>query len=283
MGVMERGKNNFSQSLFENQRSYNFYFYKLLELSISMFEWVNLPESVDARFIETCLFDNGCAVWFYDDVMGNLCLRCAIGAPLNVYDIPTNRRAYANNGFSRQLNQNDSVIVYNNLLHLPSHNDILMFANRLWNLDRIIDVNANAQKTPLIIQCDETQRLTLLNLYKKYDGNAPIIFADKSLKLDDFKCVKTDAPYIADKIYSLKKNIWNEALTSLGISNFDMEKKEHLITDEISVEMGDIMSARFSRLAARKQACEKINNMFGLNIDCRYRGKEVVDNEQIYN
>ena len=59
-----------------NDMSYLQYYNKLTELSVSMFEWVNLPDTMDARFLELALFYDGHAVVFKDEVMGMLGLRC---------------------------------------------------------------------------------------------------------------------------------------------------------------------------------------------------------------
>ena len=110
-----------------------------------------------------------------------------------------------------------------------------------------------------------------LNLYKEYDGNTPVIKGTKGLDLNGFTVLKTDAPYVADKLYQLKTEIWNEALTYLGISNVNTTKKERLVTDEVIRNMGGTIASRYSRLEMRRQACEKINDMFGLEITCNYR------------
>ena len=175
------------------------------------------------------------------------------------------------NGYSKDLNNKDSVIIWNNALHKNSMLDVQMFAKRLYNLDRAVDVNANAQKTPILIVCEESQRLTFENLYKEYQGNAPVIKGDKGLNPDAFKVLKTDAPFVADKLYQLKVQIWNEALTFLGISNINVTKKERLITDEVTRNLGAIIANRYSRLNARREACKQINRMFGLDIWCDYR------------
>ena len=148
---------------------------------------------------------------------------------------------------------------------------VKIYSKRLYNLDRIIDVNANAQKTPVLLQGSEMQRLTLLNLYKEYDGNAPVIFGDKNLDINGLKCITTEAPYVADKIYTLKTQIWNEALTYLGISNLNIQKKERLVSDEVIRNQGGTIASRYSRLQARRNACEEINKMFGLEIEVDYR------------
>ena len=280
---MGRRKTNFEESLAMNNYTHMQYAYRLMELSTSMFEWKNLPEGVDERFLEMVLFTDGHAVFFKDDELGDyLALQCLINGKLNVYRIPINRRAFAVNGYQKQLTDKDSVIIFNNMLHTNSWLDVKMFAKRLYNLDRIIDVNANAQKTPILIKGNEQQRLTLNNLYKEYDGNAPVIFADKSLDMNALQVLSTQAPYVADKIYQLKTQIWNEALTYLGISNVSFQKRERMVSDEVTRSQGGTVASRYSRLNARRQACEQINKMFGLNIECDFRedyqfSEEVID------
>lgn len=261
----------FCESAYMNNRTYIQYYNRLTELALSMFEWKGLPDTVDPRFLEMCLFGEGMAVFFQDDVLGFLCLQCTITGKLNVYRIPINRRAYAVNGYQRELDDTNSVIIFNNYLHTNSMLDVEMFSKRLYNLDRAIDVNANAQKTPIIIQCDENQRLTMKNLYKEYEGNAPFIFGTKALDTTGLKVLQTGAPYVADKLYQLKTQIWNEALTYLGISNINTQKKERMITDEVTRNQGGVVASRYSRLESRRQACNQINKMFGLDIWCDYR------------
>lgn len=268
---MARKRSNFTESALANNRSYGYYFRYLTELAVSMFEWENLPDTVDSRFLELTLYNDGQAIFFEDEVMGFLALQNITNGRLNVYRIPMGRRAYAVNGYQKVLDENNSVIIYNNALRTGCARDIARFASRLWNLDQIIDVNANAQKTPLLIQGTMQQRLTLLNLYKEYDGNSPVIFGDKNLDINALKVLQTEAPYVADRIYQLKTNIWNEAITYLGVPAVNYEKRERLLQDEVVRNMGGTIASRYSRLNARKQACDMINDMFGLNISVKYR------------
>lgn len=268
---MSRKRTFFGDSSRNNRYTYTQYMERLIDLSVSMFDWVNVPDTIDTRFLELTLFHDGQAVFFKDEELGFLCLQSAINGRFNVYRIPVRRRAYAVNGYQRDLTDKDSVLVWNNLIHSNSVIEVRNFAQRLYNLDRIIDVNVNAQKTPVMIQATEQQRLTLLNLYKAYDGNAPFIFGDKNLDLSGIKAISTGAPYLADKLYELKTEIWNEALTYLGISNVNIRKKERLITDEVNRLQGGTIASRYSRLQARRQACEEINRMFDLDIWVNYR------------
>lgn len=262
----------FDNSAVLNNLTYKQYLDRLTELAISMFEWKNLPSSVDPRYLELHLFETGCMVYFDDDVLGNLCLDCISSGRLGVYGDPVLRRAYSGyNNYQKMLKESNSVIIWNNYLHTNSILDIKMFAKRLYNLDRIIDINANAQKTPVLVQGTEKQRLTLLNLYKEFEGNAPFIFGDKNLDLNALKVLQTGAPYVCDKLYQLKTQIWNEALTYLGISNINIQKKERLITDEVTRNQGGTIASRYSRLESRREAVKKINDMFGTNIEVNYR------------
>lgn len=270
---MGKPKNSqFDQSLKNNMWSYNLYYERLMELSISMFEWVNMPETVDARYLELMLFKDGQVVFFKDEAIGELALQVAGNGKYNIYGIPKKRRAYGNNGYqNNSLNEKNSVIIFNNMLHTNSMLPVMDYAEKLYDLDRAIIVNAKAQKTPVLITCEEKQRLTMKNVYMQYDGNTPFIFGESSLDPKSLQVLKTDAPYVANQLYELKTEIWNEALTYLGISNTNLQKKERMLQDEVVRNQGGTIASRYSRLIERRNACEKINEMFGLNIQCNYR------------
>lgn len=299
---MARKKTLFDESLERNNRTYGFYLDRLAELSVSSFEWINLPSSIDPRFLEMVLFTNGSIVFFKDEDLQQiktglsdamtedgtyLALPVAMNGRWNVYNVPTNRRAYASNGYNKELTENDSVIIFNNMIRTNSEQVCRKYAKQLYDLDRTIEVNCKAQKTPVLIQCDEPQRLTMLNLYKEYDGNQPYIFGYKNLDLNAIKVLKTDAPFVAPQLYELKTKIWNEALTYLGISNMSYQKKERLLTDEVDRTQGGTIASRYSRLNTRKEACNKINEMFNLNVDVKFKdsfdeGGEEEEDEQVY-
>lgn len=272
---MGKRKTNYDESLLGNTATYGQYLRVLSELAVSMFEWKNVPDSVDVRYLEMQLFLSGIAVWFKDEELENkpqLCLSCLPSGNFDVYGYPSRRTAYSRyNGYNKTLSSSDSVIIYNNFLRTPSITDCMIYAKRLYNLDRIIDVNANAQKTPILVRATEKQRLSLLNVYKEFDGNSPVIFGDNDLDPSALRAVVTNAPFVSDKIYALKTQYWNEALTRLGISNINTQKKERLITDEVTRNQGGVVASRYSRLESRRTAANKINQMFGTSITVEYR------------
>lgn len=256
-----------------NNQTYLMYYNRLKELALNLFKWINLPETIDERYLELTLYDQGQAVFFRDDVLGYLALQCAAGGKLNVYRVPTQREVITETEYHAHLNENDSVLIYNNYLRIAEAPTIEQYAYRLYEIARAIDVNIRQQKTPLIIRCAESQRLSMKNLYMQYDGNEPFIFGDKSLDLDGVKVLNTNAPFIADKLQVLKRQIWNEALTYIGIENANSEKRERLVTDEVTSNLGGVYAQRLTRLNARKQACKQINVMFGLDIDVKFRSE----------
>lgn len=268
---MGKRRTNEDDGIINASTSFLKYYEHLKELSTVMFEWKNLPETVDPRFLEMCLFRNGQALFFKDDELGFLCLNVALNGSFDVYNIPINRRAYASNGYQAWRDKSDSVIIYNNYLHTNSMLAIRAYASRLADLEGAIDVNCKAQKTPVLITCDESERLSIQQMYMKYDGNIPVIFGEKNLRPNSIKSIQTGAPFVADKMYQIKMQIWNEALTDLGISNVSYQKKERLVSDEVVRNMGGTIASRYSRLEMRREACKKINEMFGLDIWCDYR------------
>lgn len=261
----------FEKSLALNTMTYDMYVELLTQIAISQFEWLNLPSTVDQRFLEMTLFNDGQAVFFKDDVMGYLGLQCLIKGRLNVYRIPIDRQAYAVNGYHRDLTDKDSVIIYNNYMHTNAVNLVSLYARKLYDIDRTIDVNVRSQKTPVALQCDEKQRLSILNAYKDFDGNQPVLFIDKNFDLKGVTVLKTDAPFVSDKLYEIKVKIWNEALTYLGVVNVAEQKKERMIVDEVQRSLGGTIASRFTRLGMRQQACEEINKLFGLNVSVRWK------------
>ena len=271
----------FYDSLFDALSYQSFYRDRLTDIALSCVKWKNLPEEIDPRFLEWCLFYDGMAIFFKDDITEKfVCIQVMPSGQFNMYRIPKERTAYAVNGYQNSdLNEKNSVIIYNNLLRKPSVQDIEIYAKKLTNIDLTLNVNVNAQKTPIAIICDETQRLTFQQLYQNYAGNMPFIFGDKGLNLDNVKSINTQADYKGEELNKLKTDIWNEALTYLGVSNVQYQKKERINTEEINRSMGGAFASRRSRIKARQNAVEEINKMFGLSIEVDFEDEvDKIDN-----
>ena len=263
----------FLNSAFLNSATYNDYMERFEKICLSMFEWVNLPESMNARYLEFCLYYEGQAGLLYDEEYGFINTKVASNGYLNIYGLPSQLNCYS---YQYQKSRNlytgldgtkdkDCVLVMNNWQRIPTVNTIELFCQKLADADLTCTVNIKSQKTPVLIVVDENQRLMMENLYAQYDGNRPFIFGDKNqLSENAIKCLNTGAPFVADKIMEYKKQIWNEALTFLGINTLQSEKKERLITDEASSNNELINLNLQSMLIPRQEAAKQFNKLFGL-------------------
>ena len=280
----KKNRNNykFSDSLELNDATYMNYLARFRRIALSMFEWVNLPKSMNARYLELCLYYNGKCALLKDKKYGFINTKCAGTGYINIYGLPTKLNCYSYDfnsirslytGLNPMLTEKqkearenyECILVQNNWEALPTVSSMELFAYRLYEAQRTCDTNIKAQKTPVLLVADETQRVFLENLYNQYDGNQPFIFGDKDqLGVNSLKAIDTKAPFVADKITEYKKEIWNEALTFLGVNNIMLEKKERLVTDEANSNNELINLNLQSFLAPRQEACRQFNEKFGL-------------------
>lgn len=281
--IMQNGKQaREAENIRMNEDSYWMYMWRLMDLAMSVFEWKNLPEGVDARMLEYWTLINGFCVFFKDDDLkygdnahnapqGYAVLQAMLSGEWDMYNYPKDRRAYSVNGLNIPLTEENSVIIYNDYLRVPMFPALNLYAKRLAEIDRTIDVNVKAQKTVRIIPCEQTQQLTFKNLQMDIEGNQYVALVNKGLDLKSMQSYNEPAPYVSNDLQVLKHQYWNEALTFLGVENVTTEKKERLVSDEVMSNMGDVEAQRFTRLNSRKRACEEINRLFGLNVEVEFR------------
>jgi len=262
----------------------------LKELCLTSFSWNGLPSNLNQRFMELSLFDNGQVVFFKDDVMNEfLCLKAIRVGMIDVYGEPIKINAFASNGYFKSLtNKKDGVIIFNNYVRNTPHIRLMDYAKRIYTLERTIDINIHAQKTPIILKTSKKLEFTIKNLYKQYDDFEPVIVTDDGMELSDsIKVIKTDSPYVADKLEEQKRKLWNEALSYIGIDNNSSEKNERLTKDEVMVSNGLAVANRNAKLQARQDAVKAINEMFALDISVDVNNLSILDvvggdeNEQI--
>lgn len=265
---------DYVRMVFSNESAIADYENRMMRICLSMFEWVNLPESMNQRFLEKSLYFFGRASLLYSEKYGYINLNCASDGFINLYDLPTKLNCYSHDlHFTRDLytgntgkkKDEECILVLNNYDYLPTYATIQLFAQKLAECDMTMNVNLKAQKTPVLILTSDEQRLTMENLYNQYDGNKPMIFGDGNvLNMGSIKAIDTKAPYVIDKISEYKKEIWNEFLTFIGVNNVAQEKKERLVSDEVNQNNEVINYNLQSFLAPRQEACRQFNEKFGL-------------------
>lgn len=252
---------------------------RLHMLAISLFTWKGLDDIAGfgaSHFIEESLYRYGKACIVNDKEIGIKALNVTAAGKLNLYYLPVKVNAFST-GYNKIYDFDDVVYIMNNELQKPTKDTLTLFAARLYETERTSDVNLQAQKTPILIEGDKNVLLTLKNTYMQYSGNMPVIYGNKNFDVSSkLNVLKTDAPYIVDKLEDHKHNLWNDCMTFLGINNANTSKKERLVTSE--VESNDQLINYYLNCfyKTRKKACDILNEKFGTNVEI-VLNKEVVD------
>ena len=238
-----RNNNLFIDSAILNDQTFQLYCDIFEDVARSMFEWENLPKSMNEIWLERSLYYDGQAAILKDKKFGFINTRATTAGKLNLYGLPTKLHCYSieydttrsvYNGLLPNVKEEQQcILVQNNWNRIPTWYAMQLFAYRLYEAQRSADTNIKNQKFPVLVLTNDKQKQSMINLYNNYDGNQPVIVADKNLmEANELKSVNTNAPYVADKLIDYKKEIMNEALTYLGINNIMLEKKERLVQDE---------------------------------------------------
>ena len=262
-----------------NNATYVDYLDRLKLIATSLFTWEGLDDVAGvgaSRFLELALYENGRGVFFKDEDLGYMALRVNPNDKFNVYMLPTKVICYSFE-YNKEKDFDDVIYIMNNNLQKPTLETLKLFAYRLYDCERTMDVNLTSLKTPILIEGDTKTILTLKNVYMQYSGNTPFIFGNKQYDLSNrLSVLNTNAPYLLDKLTLYKHEIWEECLTYLGINNANTDKKERLITDEVNSNNELINYYLNCFYKPRKEACDRINEKYGLNIKIKLN-KDILD------
>ena len=139
------------------------------------------------------------------------------------------------------------------------------YVERITDVLMVIRTNLKTHKMPwLVIGTPEDQQ-KLKTLFESLNDDEPTLYVDSDSS-DKFKALVSGAPYIIDKLYQYAESLENELLEFLGFNNIGVgEKKEHLITAEVSANNGVIEANANSLVDCLKEFFERCNNVFGFN------------------
>lgn len=259
----------------------------IMSLAYQLFKWEGLPDSIDPRFLEMSLHNNGCVAFYKDPYIGYIVARGAPSGQLNHYNLPLEFQASSNQYNKRfrlytynseQVNDkvNYGVLIRNNDISLPTSDTIYLFAEELAQLKTTARINMLTSRVPFIFKTTPTTKLSLMNIYHGIELGTPLILADKGLDLNDLHVMELNAPFLLDKLNTHRIAIWNEVMTFLGIDNANIEKRERLITEEVNANADQVGNSSNIMLKSRQDAVEVINKLYGTNIKVSLRS-EIVD------
>lgn len=252
---------------------------QLTQLAVASIEW-DVPDTIDPIYLERNLFYHGKVVFFAVEE-GLVCLAGFSASKPNVYGIPLQRIVNGNNGFTATLDNTNSVICYNNVERRNGYNKALTFASRLAELDRIIDLNAKAQKTPVVLKAPKEAQLTAENVYAGYDSNDDLIRITNDFEPDSIGAVNLGVPFTGNDLRALQQDIYAQYLRERGIGSANTGKAERLNTSEVAAGNSGLLIYQSALLAPRLQACKLVNERFadilgGKKISCRFR-RDMID------
>lgn len=258
-----------------NNLTFSYYYYKLMLIARALFSWHNLPNNMDERWIERYLFNSGKCIFFKDPTMGFMVAGLGQEGSINCYGDPTSVYPVAENyvySGGKLVNGDNCYVIRNNDLMLPIFPIVRQYAFKLTNIDRAIDTNIEAIKTPIIIRCSDKARLSLKNAINQRRDNEPVIWSnDQSNLADMVSTLDTNAPVVFPQLQTQKHMILNEVFTDLGINNANMDKRERMVANEVEANNEQVKASEDVMLKVREEACKQINRIFGLNISVERR------------
>ena len=250
-----------------------FYFFnQFMNLFINRFVWVNLPVEIEPYYIERVLFFDGLGSFIKDDVVNmNAFTKVNLSGMYDIYNIPTDRWAYANNGYLKEYGKENSVIVWDSATAYPYANTAIMYAREMSDVWMTRHVNMYAQRTPVALASSDDERLSYQVFGDEYANYVPVIKISDTLNIKNLQAINLGAPYVVDKLEHELTVLWSRVLTDLGYESNPTEKKERLITDEVAGNNGQTEACRNIGLSLRKRAINACNKLFGWSADVRFR------------
>lgn len=256
----------------------------LTEMCVNRFAWRGLPSTIDARYMELMLFRFGLAVFFKDQTNmypenTYFALQGAGTGNINFHGNPVAFTVVGNLYKGPPVLQaKNCVPIWANYLRQPDIDIIYVYASRLADIDRTIEINAHNARKPKVMVVKESQRLSMTNLNRQIDEGQSVIEVNGEPGAFDPNMVQgfdlgVD-PDTIEKMHILRTRIYGELMTLLGIDNANQDKKERLVSSEVDANNGQVSSMRQVNLNARRMAANLINDKYGLNVSVDYHVDE---------
>lgn len=256
--------------------TYNDILIRLSLLAKTVFKWEGLPNGIDEKQLERYLFTEGRCMFYKDEKVGWIVTKYTETDGRNFREEPTKVKPVSINDDlldqKEREPRKDCVLILNNDDEYPTGRTIMMYAARLTEMQRTIDINIHAQKTPVLIKASDKTRLSAKQIYKQWSGFEPLIITDKNLADGvALEVLNIAAPVVFDKLTIEKNKLWNECMTFLGINNANMDKRERLVDDEVQANNEQIGYSAEVMLKSRQAAAKAMSELCGCEITVNLR------------
>lgn len=267
MGRLEYASNPTRNRLVVLER---FYLTTLTEMAANRFTWHGLPEGMDQRFLELGLLQRGLMVFFKETDVYNefLIMRGGSNGILNVYDNPTGFQVVGGTGeyaLNLNLTVDECVPIWANYLRTAEMLHIQMWATRLADIDRTIEISFKNARQTKIVAVPEDLRLAAVNTIKAMMEGTETVFGEPEMQQIANSITTLDLESHPNKLMNLliaKSKVWNEIMTYMGVSNTNEEKKERMVVDEVNIKDEQIDLIKEKNLATRRFAAKQIGEMW---------------------
>lgn len=251
----------------DNQRIYQYYKGRLINLALAQFIWEGLPETCDRLYFEKQLLFTGKAAMLKP--IGSdewLSLGYVTDGNLSVYGYPTKIKGVGFN--NANIPTEEWEFLYDNMTKQPLLEGIDLYSRLLAEIHATFRCNVQKQNTPYVITGSKYQELSFKNIFLKIFGHAPYIMLKKPEDLQSIQVLDLKVNFYGKELLEVLKITWDEAIAMLGIAPAGglNDKKERLITDEVEMAREENIVARNARELNRKEFCKKMKK-HGLDLD----------------
>ena len=236
-----------------------------------------MPDTVDTRFLERQLFLQGFALFYFDKrFMRYMAVQASeIGQP-NVYGNPVSFQTVSMPGYSSiRLNSKNCVPIWSSYTRTVEWDVVRLYAARLAEIDMSLNLVSKAMRVNTVVSATRSQQLSLQNLMRQREEGVDVIYSDETLALDTVQALDLSVnPQTLAGLRDERNQLWNEAMTVLGIGNANQDKKERLVASEVGANNDQVLISRNAALKARRDAADQINRMFELDISVEWDQEE---------
>ena len=286
---------------------FDYWFFKLLNFCLTIFEYDNLPESLPKREIELNLLLTGHAVIFTDKT--DIVTACTTLYNLDRYYNPTqavfaqprmtSKTLYLDN--SIEAHKQNAVVIYNNdikdnIFYIPADGGLLTFISRYAR--RLADVesseNISTVNTRLTSFPVGSSDSVIANIKKFFNS---LILGKREVIVDDaiinsfrnVDIVRSNVCESVNDILTARDKILEQFFRDIGVKMFADNKKAQLTNDEVNSDNQLLLISLESMLKSRQDGINAVNEFYGTNIEVRISDNfnrenfrsEVLNNETV--